>query len=92
MFDSLVARVRQLVNFLRYFPLTAPAVAAIDTIVRVLKGNLRALLAEPWVVGTAIFDSVNIAGGDHLGFWGHVGLYALAACRWFTSPIHEQPA
>lgn len=92
MLASLLARARQAIEFARRFPLTAPIVAAADTALRVLRGNLTAFLAEPWVVAAAIASTVDqTANGGSLGWKAWLGSYALAACRWFTSPVHEQP-
>lgn len=88
-------RLSDLVAFCRDFPLTAPAVAAIDTIVRLVSGNVRAFLAEPWVVVAAVFTATNEAtgGGITSANWkAWLGAYALAFCRYFTVPHFEDAA
>ena len=72
------------VAFLRTFPLTAPLVAAVDTIVGTLRGNFKYALSEPLVVLGALIAGVSVADGAD---WkAYAVAYVTAAARWFTTP------
>lgn len=76
-----------ILTHLRSFPLTAPFIAAADTLIAVVKGNITALLAEPLVVlGSlyAVLDATVVDSG--LGWKGYVVAYVTAAARFFTTP------
>ena len=74
-------------NFLRTFPLTAPFVAAFDTLLAVVKGNVVALLAEPLVVLGSLYAVLDATVVDSsLGWKGYALAYVTAAARFFTTP------
>lgn len=74
-------------DFLRTFPVTAPFVAAFDTLYEVVRGNVVALLAEPLVVLGSLFAVLDATVVDSgLGWKGYVVAYVTAAARYFTTP------
>lgn len=74
----------RVIAFLRAFPATAPIVAAVDTLVATVTGNLTYVVAEPLVALGAIVAGVSVADGA--GWEGYVTAYLIAAARWFTTP------
>lgn len=74
-------------DFARSFPVTAPFVAAADTLYAVVKGNVVALLAEPLVVLGSLFAVLDATVvNSELGWKGYAVSYLVAASRWFTEP------
>lgn len=69
---------------LRTFPPTAPLVAAIDTIVATVTGNVTYAISEPLVVLGGVVAAVSVADGA--GWEAYVVAYATAAARWLTTP------
>ena len=72
------------VEFLRTFPLTAPVVAAVDTVVATVTGNFTYAVSEPLVVlGAIVAAASSVEGAD----WKAYALaYVTAAARYFTTP------
>lgn len=74
----------KVVAFCRRFPLTAPVVAAVDTVVATVTGNFKYAISEPLVVLAAIQAGVSVAVGA--GWKAYVAAYLTAAARYFTTP------
>lgn len=79
-----MATIQKVIDFLRTFPLTAPLVAAVDTVVATVTGNFTYAVSEPLVVlGAIVAAASTVEGAD----WkAYVVAYVTAAARYFTTP------
>ncbi len=80
----MLAKLQRAIDALRKFPPTAPIVAAVDTLVATVRGNLTYALSEPWVVASTVALTVSVVDGAP--WYVVAGSYALGVARWLTTP------